>query len=293
MCWECAERGSSLSLTPSPTPTPSSDYVRQQLPQFVSPFFTKLNHDIRQKIYHQLFGFLRVHVRYHERNDQSKRKHGWSYVLCQEEHSPKGCALHPNSFVRNYHSCSHTSETLESNLLYTCQQAYSEGRVALYGSATFVSRSPIDCIHFTKDIPRRSWPQNLEFNCTFRPELEHSVPLLDLLYWVVDDFRASKVKIWLAKSYYQTDKVSIQAQQNTIEALKHFLSYSKSDTTFILPSCFKPSVRNLTVRSPGKITFKFLEHYTSDEELELTGLVYLGRSYKYGYPDDRDDQISD
>jgi hypothetical protein len=170
---------------------------------------------------------------------------------------------------------------------------YSEGRVALYGSATFVSRSPIDCIHFTKDIPRRSWPQNLEFNCTFRPELEHSVPLLDLLYWVVDDFRASKVKIWLAKSYYQTDKVSIQAQQNTIEALKHFLSYSKSDTTFILPSCFKPSVRNLTVRSPGKITFKFLEHYTSDEELELTGLVYLGRSYKYGYPDDRDDQISD
>ncbi|KAL3595089.1 hypothetical protein FPOAC2_09410 [Fusarium poae] len=166
-------------------------------------------------------------------------------------------------------------------------------RVALYGSATFVSRSPIDCIHFTKDIPRRSWPQNLEFNCTFRPELEHSVPLLDLLYWVVDDFRASKVKIWLAKSYYQTDKVSIQAQQNTIEALKHFLSYSKSDTTFILPSCFKPSVRNLTVRSPGKITFKFLEHYTSDEELELTGLVYLGRSYKYGYPDDRDDQISD
>ncbi|KAL6914370.1 hypothetical protein ACHAP8_005256 [Fusarium lateritium] len=146
---------------------------------------------------------------------------------------------------------------------------------------------------FTKDIPRRSWPQNLEFNCNFRPELEYNVPLLDLLYWVVDDFRASKVKIWLANSYYQTDKVSFQAQQNTIEALKHFLSYSKSDTTFILPLSFKPSVKNLTFRSPGKFTFKFLEHHTSDDEIELAGLAYRDRSYEDGYPGDSDDEISD
>lgn len=144
---------------------------------------------------------------------------------------------------------------------------YSEGRVVLYSSATFFSRSPIDCIHFTKDVPRRSWPQNLDFDCTFRPELEPSVPLIDLLYWVVDDFRAAKIKIWLADTYYRTDRVGDKAQQKTIEALKHFLSYSKSDTTFILPSCFEPSVKNLKNGSSGKVTFKFLEDNTSDKNI--------------------------
>ncbi|CZS85286.1 unnamed protein product [Fusarium graminearum] len=140
-------------------------------------------------------------------------------------------------------------------------------RVVLYGSATFFSHSPIDCIHFTKDVPRRSWPQNLDFDCTFRPELEPSVPLIDLLYWVVDDFRAAKIKIWLADTYYRTDRVGDKAQQKTVEALKHFLSYSKSDTTFILPSCFEPSVKNLKNGSSGKVTFKFLEDNTSDENI--------------------------
>ncbi|KAM0413522.1 hypothetical protein ACHAPD_008624 [Fusarium lateritium] len=206
----------------------------------------------------------------------------------------KNTALKDAHFTRTALSATTTAAlTRQNHWSLICCIPANRRRVALYGSATFVSRSPIDCIHFTKDIPRRSWPQNLEFNCNFRPELEYSVPLLDLLYWVVDDFRAFKVKIWLANSYYQTDKVSVQAQQNTIEALKHFLSYSKSDTTFILPSSFKPSVKNLTFRSPGKITFKFLEHHTSDEELELAGLAYLGRSYEYGYPGDRDDEISD
>ncbi|QPC79800.1 hypothetical protein HYE68_010552 [Fusarium pseudograminearum] len=259
MCWECAQRGSSLSLSlspsssPSPTPSPS--------PQSGSPFFTKLSREIRQQIYHELFGFLRIHVRYHNRNDQSSHKISWSYVLYQE-HRPE-----PDSFSGNENIYAHVPESLESGLLYTCQQAYSEGRVVLYGSATFFSRSPIDCIHFTKDVPRRSWPQNLDFDCTFRPELEPSVPLIDLLYWVVDDFRAAKVKIWLADTYYRTDRVGDKTQQKTIEALKHFLSYSKSDTTFILPSCFEPAVKNLKNGSSGKVTFKFLEDDTSEEKL--------------------------
>jgi hypothetical protein len=163
---------------------------------------------------------------------------------------------------------------------------YCEGYAVLYGSATFVPRSPIDCIHLTKDVSRRSWPQNLEFNCNFRPDRENSVPLVDLLYWVVDDFQASQVKLWLANAYYKTDNVSDQAKQKTIEALEQFLSYSKSDTTFILPSYFKPPIKKLMVPSSSKVTFRFLEHATKDSNAKPAGLEQVGSCHEYSDQDD-------
>ncbi|RGP68176.1 hypothetical protein FLONG3_8251 [Fusarium longipes] len=153
-------------------------------------------------------------------------------------------------------------------------------RVVLYGSATLISRSPTDCIGLTKDVSRRSWPHNLEFHCHFRPDREDYVPLTDLLYWVVDDFGTSRVKLWIADTYYKTDRVSGQAKQKIIEALEQFLSYSKSNTTLILPSCFKPSTKKLKIPSSGKVTFRFLEYSNSKTEAKLTGLADVGNGHQ-------------
>ncbi|KAN0087191.1 hypothetical protein V8E54_000879 [Elaphomyces granulatus] len=98
-------------------------------------FFTRLPAEIRLLIYENLFGWRTVHMTQHFLGydlNLKKSKFRWRHRLC--------CRDPQRDFMQHMVCCSDNVlkyPRLDTSILFTCRQAYSEGIVTLYSTTTF------------------------------------------------------------------------------------------------------------------------------------------------------------
>ncbi|KAM0419029.1 hypothetical protein ACHAPT_012080 [Fusarium lateritium] len=117
--------------------------------QSKSPFFTKLNPDVRREILLLLFGSRHVHIKLSSSRcgckDFKRQNHppltyvGWLHCVCRS--GAKGA---PHMHWEEDHKWRY----LSARMLRTCKRAFEEGTPLLYGTNTLMFENSLDFVNF-------------------------------------------------------------------------------------------------------------------------------------------------
>ncbi|KAH7263443.1 hypothetical protein BKA59DRAFT_449650 [Fusarium tricinctum] len=141
-------------------------------------FFTKLNYDIREKVYREVFGCTRIHIIASLIKMRGTVQRRWTHAICEE---PEFCEpwdpCYPHAFDGGSPYMLEVN-CLDINFLRTCKQAHKEGMDVIHQSSTFVFGEPLEYINFVQIFHPPITPAHFGYRSI---GWERAVPRLDLL----------------------------------------------------------------------------------------------------------------
>ncbi|KAM0549124.1 hypothetical protein ACHAPJ_009579 [Fusarium lateritium] len=242
--------------------------------QNASPFFGKLNADVRHLTYKELFGLSRVYIMFTSPAvfDRYSGPVFWRHRIREDSRKV------PHRFSRQTQS---SSRLQGINLMFSCKKAYHEGVAVLYGSNTMVFESPEQYLLFKQTFEHNVTKfKSHEFYCPFRSAVPQDVPDLDLLTHALGNlcFRSLRADVYLwgveHEEFYFEDTYSRsakkQAKKQIIQALKRLLSVGGLRGRVFLPAQLEDAAREMAQNHTGKVFFTFHQEETVYEDYWLT-----------------------
>ncbi|KAJ4269708.1 hypothetical protein NW762_001376 [Fusarium torreyae] len=216
--------------------------IRFPYSQSASPFFGKLNADVRCLIYKELFGISRVYI---------------MFTSPANFHRYPGPVVWRHRIREDSRKTQSSSRLQGTNLIFTCKKAYYESVAVLYGSNTMIFESP---------------EQYILFNDTF----EHNVTKFnsaDVHLWGVDN-----ESIYFEYAYNRSAKK--QAKKQIIQALKRLLSVRGLRGRVFLPAQLEDAAREMAQNHTGKVSLTFHVEETVYEDRRLTRNEFGSGGYR-------------
>ncbi|KAM0216068.1 hypothetical protein ACHAPQ_005230 [Fusarium lateritium] len=262
------ERDLSSEVDFAPRPTIQSSLQEN------SPFFTKLNYDIRLQIYRELFGSTRVHLVALNNKMQCLIPLRWTHAICED---PEFCEPWGPCYPYAYEGGSPYRlevNRLHINFLRACSRAFKEGISVLYRSNTFVFGEPIDYINFLKIFHTRITSAHFGDMSLARGEL---VPELDLITRILNAWtQLTKVKLSVYIDYMHSSIDESALRFMILKTLKRLLSLQSSRVTIKVPF-MSEELRELVEKSGSHSSPEFDPRPSDDGSLfESTGASQAG-----------------
>ncbi|KAF4954228.1 hypothetical protein FSARC_12198 [Fusarium sarcochroum] len=224
--------------------------LREPLDQRESPLFAKLNYDIREMIYRELFGRFRLRIYTRVPAWIALRNGGWKHFIYARN------PLMPDAAIRE-------RRFLSAGVLFTCKKAYDEGVSILYGSNTFAFATSAKYYYFIRQCPERIFLlRSCEFHCKLcvpGPDLALD---FDSFTSALEAFGRPRMKVSLQLRLHPASPspTSIQnCAERIIKTLERFMSVQQVIGVIILPSGLKEVTRQLVEKHGSRISFAFME----------------------------------
>ncbi|KAM0240188.1 hypothetical protein ACHAP5_007985 [Fusarium lateritium] len=258
---------SELDFAPRPT--------RQSSLQENSPFFTKLNYDIRLQIYREVFGFTRIHIIAPVIKMPGTIQRRWTHAICEEEFCEPWDPCYPQAYYGGS-PCMLEVNCLEIDFLRACSRTFNEGIGVLHHSNTFVFGEPLEYINFMQIF--HTPITSAHFGYTSLAQ-ERTVLQLDLLTWALDAWalnpwtQLTKIKLSVCTDFVNPSLDRSGPHIMMSKALERFLSLRFSKIAIRMPFMWE-EIRELVEKSGSHISFEFDPIPAEDSsllEFEVTG----------------------